>query len=81
MENDRQAPGMPVFMDAVVYTVKYNTSNKVTEVINHTDNNVSEEKIIKLRKYIGKFKYKAGKKNWKLLFRSNTHMLSKHQTR
>ena len=46
MENDRQAPGMPVFMDAVVYTVKYNTSNKVTEVINHTDNNVSDEKII-----------------------------------
>ena len=48
MENDRQAPGMPVFMDAVVYTVKYNTSNKVTEVINHTDNNVSDEKIIQI---------------------------------
>ena len=47
-ENDRQAPGMPVFMDAVVYTVKYNTSNKVTEVINHTDNNVSDEKIIQI---------------------------------
>ena len=48
MENDRQAPKMPVFMDAVVYTVKYNTSNKVTEVINHTDNNVSDEKIIQI---------------------------------
>lgn len=52
MENDRQAPGMPVFMDAVVYTVKYNTSNKVTEVINHTDNNVSEEKIIQIAENI-----------------------------
>ena len=48
MENDRQAPGMPVFMDAVVYTVKYNTSNKVTEVINHTDNNISDEKITQI---------------------------------
>lgn len=52
MENDRQAPGMPVFMDAVVYTVKYNTSNKVTEVINHTDNNVSDEKIIQIAENI-----------------------------
>lgn len=52
MENDRQAPGMPVFMDVVVYTVKYNTSNKVTEVINHTDNNVSEEKIIQIAENI-----------------------------
>jgi two-component system sensor histidine kinase CiaH len=52
MENDRQAPGMPVFMAAVVYTVKYNTSNKVTEVINHTDNNVSEEKIIQIAENI-----------------------------
>ena len=52
MENDRQASGMPVFMDAVVYTVKYNTSNKVTEVINHTDNNVSEEKIIQIAENI-----------------------------
>lgn len=52
MENDRQAPKMPVFMDAVVYTVKYNTSNKVTEVINHTDNNVSEEKIIQIAENI-----------------------------
>ena len=52
IENDRQAPGMPVFMDAVVYTVKYNTSNKVTEVINHTDNNVSEEKIIQIAENI-----------------------------
>ena len=52
MENDRQAPGMPVFMDAVVYTVKYNTLNKVTEVINHTDNNVSEEKIIQIAENI-----------------------------
>lgn len=43
---------MPVFMDAVVYTVKYNTSNKVTEVINHTDNNVSEEKIIQIAENI-----------------------------
>ena len=39
-------------MDAVVYTVKYNTSNKVTEVINHTDNNVSEEKIIQIAENI-----------------------------
>lgn len=52
MENDRQAPKMPVFMDAVVYTVKYNTSNKVTEVINHTDNNVSDEKIIQIAENI-----------------------------
>lgn len=52
MENDRQAPGMPVFMDAVVYTVKYNTSNKVTEVINHTNNNVSDEKIIQIAENI-----------------------------
>ena len=52
MENDRQAPGMPVFMDAVVYTVKYNTSNIVTEVINQTDNNVSEEKIIQIEENI-----------------------------
>lgn len=43
---------MPVFMDAVVYTVKYNTSNKVTEVINHTDNNVSDEKIIQIAENI-----------------------------
>ena len=52
MENDRQAPGMPVFMDAVVYTVKYNTSNKVIEVINHTDNNVSDEKITQIAENI-----------------------------
>lgn len=52
IENDRQAPGMPVFMDAVVYTVKYNTSNKVTEVINHTNNNVSNEKIIQIAENI-----------------------------
>ena len=52
MENDRQAPGIPVFMDAVVYTVKYNTSNKVTEVINHTNNNVSNEKIIQIAENI-----------------------------
>ena len=52
MENDRQAPGMPVFMDAVVYTVKYNTSNKVIEVINHTYNNVSDEKITQIAENI-----------------------------
>lgn len=52
MENDRQAPEMPVFMDAVVYTVKYNTSNKVIEVINHTDNNVSDEKITQIAENI-----------------------------
>ena len=52
MENDRQAPGMPVFMDAVVYTVKNNTSNKVIEVINHTDNNVSDEKITQIAENI-----------------------------
>ena len=34
MENDKKAPGMPVFMDAVVYTVKYNSNNQVTEVLN-----------------------------------------------
>lgn len=52
MENDRQAPGMPVFMDAVIYTVKYNASNKVTEVINHTDNNVSDERITQIAENI-----------------------------
>ncbi len=52
MENDKKAPGMPVFMDAVVYTVKYNSNNQVTEVLNYTDNNVSDEKITQIAENI-----------------------------
>ena len=62
MENDRQAPGMPVFMDAVYGKIQY--INKVTEVINHTDNNVSDEKIIQIAENILEISNtKQGKKN------------------
>lgn len=47
-----EPPVMPVFMDAKVYTVKYDANYEITEIINYTQNNISEDEIRKIAKGI-----------------------------
>ena len=47
-EDDDKAenvPVVPVFMDATIYTIKYNTDNEITEILNYTQNSISEDEI------------------------------------
>lgn len=47
-EDDDKAenvPVVPVFMDATIYTIKYNTDNEITEILNYTQNSILEDEI------------------------------------
>lgn len=42
----------PIFMDMTVYTVFYNNENKIIDIINHTQNNITEEEISEIAEEI-----------------------------
>ncbi len=44
-EKAENVPVVPVFMDATIYTIKYNTDNEITEILNYTQNSISEDEI------------------------------------
>ncbi len=44
-KTDERPQEIPVFMDLTAYTVMYNEKNEITEIINHTQQNISENEI------------------------------------
>lgn len=44
-ENEVNRNDLPIFMDTVAYTAFYNSDDEITDVINHTQNNVSDDEI------------------------------------
>lgn len=62
-ENEKKSveqPAMPVFMDAIIYTVKYNENSEVTEVLNYTQNSISEDEIKQIAERILKEENESG---------------------
>ncbi len=44
-KTDERPQEIPVFMDLTAYTVMYNDKNEIIEIINHTQQNISENEI------------------------------------
>lgn len=42
-DTEKQEP--PIFMDAIIYTAIYNSNNEIIDIINHTQNDISDEEI------------------------------------
>lgn len=51
-KTDERPQEVPVFMDLTAYTVMYNDKNEITEIINHTQQNISENEIRKVAENI-----------------------------
>lgn len=50
-ENIKQKES-PIFMDSIIYTIIYNEKNEIVEVLNHTQNNISDAEIKKIAEKI-----------------------------
>lgn len=51
-KTDERPQEIPVFMDLTAYTVMYNDKNEIIEIINHTQQNISENEIRKVAENI-----------------------------
>lgn len=51
-KTDERPQEIPVFMDLTAYTVMYNDKNEIIEIINHTQQNISENEIKKVAENI-----------------------------
>lgn len=67
-----------IFMDSLIYTAKLDENNNITEIINHTPNDISEEQIKKIAEEIIREKGNEDIKISNLIFNNYSYLFLKN---
>lgn len=67
-----------IFMDSLIYTAKLDENNNITEIVNHTPNDISEEQIKKIAEEIIEEKGNENSKISNLIFDNYSYLFLKN---